>query len=585
MRNPWRNLREFPSRDQLIRRLINELLPLTISLWLFLILCECINNLNLTYQPLSINYIEPQKIELLISTEKTQINLLKILTILIPILSIITVKINNKMEFKGNANNFLLKVLIYSLTIFLLIEINSFISYITIYINKGFLRNKYVYSSINFERQLTTILSQFNIILIPIPFLICFIYIIYKSFISKFMKIKIKIPLEIEPSENINFYDFLVLILTSFLTILITYYPFSLKHNLFYDFYWCDLLRYADMIIDVKSKDSLSSIIGYTFLRYRDRPLSILFITLFEIIFGLPTIESLKILIILIPLLVHLSTCYFILKIRGIPAFNRYLLMFLSSISFQITVAQHAGLLSNLFALIPLYIFLGSLISLNRSKSKFIFETFLLFSIIFFHSYTWFMIIFILLTFLIFIYLNDEMRANYRLFIREKFIIISLNIFFGFVRDIIYRNFYWIPAPEAYSVLEAKISLNNLFYYFKILSKVFEKGFEPFNNFFIFFFSIFGIIFLVFVADDILSNLLFSWFGVFFVLLLFSDSSITYRLLYVTPFHLVAPYFLNIFYFSKNRSFRIVGFLLCSIMIFGNINFAFRSGFILSKVI
>lgn len=359
-------------------------------------------------------------------------------------------------------------------------------------------------------------------------------------------------------------------------------YPFLLCNDPLEASGWTDLPHYVRMLEDIDARAGLEAL-SYTFSRYRDRGLSLLPMFVVWKATGLsPWIVVKFTPVFLVPLIV-VSSHFFVSQATA-DGERAFLASLLTASSFHVVVGIGIGLISNMTALIPLYIFSGLLFRSLRegTVSSLLAALSASLVLLFTHVYTWGMLMGVLAFFTAILgarFLRGGSAAPFKI----SFSMLAAYALIGLVRDLSYGSTGL--ADEVLRVARRGVAPENILSYYRTVEGVLHTGDGIFENPVLLLTSLLAVLLLLF-RDDEFSAYLLSWLGASSLPLLLGDRTICFRLLYNIPFQVLAVEALALVPRAKRRlriRSRAFDGIFCLMMIAMNVNFALRCGFELSK--
>lgn len=488
----------------------------------------------------------------------------------------------------------MIKFFIFVCCILIIIELLSIFSLILLIFNHYLINKGIIGRFIDLEDQLSHALS------FTIPYLLTFIIIIG---IFKFIRILIRYRpgdglkrifsriLNVGSTDVEYYYGvepmrkrFVLAILVSSIALacFVALYPFILSGFRLEEYSWGDIPAYVNLYHGLDSMSLLESV-SYIFFRYQDRAFSLLPLLIALKLTGI----SASILVKLAPLfyipLIVVSAFFFVKQVTG--RMSLYLAVTLTALSCQVVIGLGLGLLSNLFALIFIYLYSGLfMIALRKKNVPYWVASFLVLAILSFaHSYSWLMLSGVLAFFSVLLMFRWVRERSVSGSLRVSLSLLGSSALLGLLKALFYGSVSSSNGPV--EVLQGGVALENFFSYWKTIGGVIFIGYGPFDVLSIFMASFCASIFLFF-RDDAYSDYLLSWFGASSIFLLFGDRTIIFRILYDVPIQLFAAESLMFFNFLKNGrdpKIRLLEGLFVLLLITTNANYALHFGFEISK--
>jgi hypothetical protein len=373
-----------------------------------------------------------------------------------------------------------------------------------------------------------------------------------------------------------------ILVSSIALACFVALYPFILSGFRLEEYSWGDIPAYVNLYHGLDSMSLLESV-SYIFFRYQDRAFSLLPLLIALKLTGI----SASILVKLAPLfyipLIVVSAFFFVKQVTG--RMSLYLAVTLTALSCQVVIGLGLGLLSNLFALIFIYLYSGLfMIALRKKNVPYWVASFLVLAILSFaHSYSWLMLSGVLAFFSVLLMFRWVRERSVSGSLRVSLSLLGSSALLGLLKALFYGSVSSSNGPV--EVLQGGVALENFFSYWKTIGGVIFIGYGPFDVLSIFMASFCASIFLFF-RDDAYSDYLLSWFGASSIFLLFGDRTIIFRILYDVPIQLFAAESLMFFNFLKNGrdpKIRLLEGLFVLLLITTNANYALHFGFEISK--
>ena len=621
------------------RRILKEFLVIIISIFAILCSFKIINSFIFFYSPLTYEYLENKVIRLFLISSQIDDTIFFFLTILIIALVIFNyfykrlsleksiiitmcsvvflfllrnIKLSNNiliiLGFIGliyfllfppnflniSRKSFMIKFFIAVCGILIIIELLSIFSLILLISNHNLIDKGITGRFIDFENQLSHILS------FAIPYLLTFTIFIgifkiirilvryragdeLKRIFSRILNVG---SIDVESYDGMGIkrirFDLAILALSIALGCFIALYPFILSDFRLEEYSWGDIPAYVHLYHGLDSMSLLDSV-SYIFFRYQDRAFSIL-----PLLFALKlTGVSPSILVKLAPLFyipfIVVSAFFFVKQVTG--RMSLYLAVTLTALSCQVVIGMGLGLLSNLFALIFIYLYSGLFMITLRKKTVpyWVASVFVLAILSFAHSYSWLMLNGVLAFFSVMLMFRWVRERSVSGSLRVSSSILGSSALLGLLKALFYGPVLSSNGPV--EVLQGGLALENIFSYWKTIGGVIFIGFGPFDIQSIFMASFCASI-LLFFRDDAYSDYLLSWFGASSIFLLLGDRTIIFRVLYNIPVQLFAAeslLFFNLLKNGRDPKVRLLEVLFVLLLITINTNYALHFGFEMSK--
>lgn len=275
--------------------------------------------------------------------------------------------------------------------------------------------------------------------------------------------------------ESINFNRAITIALIAFSTlfaVFIALYPYSPNLNPDRHQIGSDIHQYTEWLQSM-TQQTFYEAVSYAFLKFKDRPLSMLLMYILMKVSGsTPSVTTMFLPAILAPLTV-LAACHCTHE----ASFNKALVglsAIFAATSFHITIGMLGGFLSNWMAIILSYIFIGAFIKAVERQSWLIgiFSAFTAVTVLFLHSYTWWMLMGVILTYMLITCIQKVFHRKPILFKELK--IASATLIINFAANIL-RNFAILGgiSNEPLRTAQAYSSIFNILSAWKITSETF----------------------------------------------------------------------------------------------------------------
>ena len=379
-----------------------------------------------------------------------------------------------------------------------------------------------------------------------------------------------------------------LLIYSMILSFLVTFYPYSPGLNTDMHPIGVDIPLYKNWLEKLGNVNLFDAFI-MSFSEYPDRSLSLFIIYFVKYISGLPALTVVQFLpIILGPALV-LSVYIFAQKTIGANNVSSFT-AFLAVSSFHVSIGMYAGFLSNWMALIELYLFASFFFGFLKEKSyrELIAASFLSFSLLFTHSWTWEMTMGVLIIYLLFSLIRRKSRKNFSLEIQALSAIILISVLAGLVRN--YALGRLAGGFEALKLAQKMVSVSSLASFWEDTFYLFlHTMYGFFVNPLAFLLAVLGG-FTIILDDRPVNRYLTSWLifsSLFFVLT--SGWSVKSRILFNMPLPIFESLGLvvtgNIIqkFFGFNKGVLIKNLVTLLILLI-SLNYAFRCSFAMSQL-
>lgn len=379
----------------------------------------------------------------------------------------------------------------------------------------------------------------------------------------------------------------LVVAVSLVLVTAVTVYPYFPSLNPSGKFVGVDVPFYERQLLELNSLGSLNSVISKVSQSF-DRPLSLLFLFFLWKVTGVSVRQETVLSEVVLGLLLLLAT-YFFVRAAGFNSFCASLVMLFTVGSYHVTVGMYGGLLANMIGLVFMYLFLGLVFACVRTRSwrlcvpAIVLQSLLLLS----HAYTWDMSMGIVGLFFLFILLEWLIKRKNSARPLMLFAILIAGVLLNFVRNWVLH--IGIGTVEAASYVKEGVSLANLLNIWQTLkaSLGVYMGIAFMNPILLFFAAMGGL--AVALDKRLVSRFLTASLVASFIPFIFGDYVVQTRMMYDLPVHVFAFLGLLVLLSFVQRFFdggeaKRIGFLLVLLIVFVELNYAFRCSDYLTQV-